>query len=189
MAEETSINIGGTYKDIDNCEVNIGGTYKQVTDIWANIGGTFKKVWTNLAVTLAGLTSAAPITSIILTGGDLAETSLRLNTDGTLETAAGDDSGPLSYSQAGSDFLNTADGALCEVLITAVSETGEAGTMAGATIGSYIAISTARTWTWQKDTNSVGNATKTVDITVRVILDTSKTATLSNLEFISGTSA
>ena len=142
-----------------------------------------------LVLTLAGLTAADPITSTILNGGNLPQTSLRVNTDGTLETATGDSGSALSYSQEGSDFVNGGDGTPYEILITAVSETGDAGTVSGSTIGSYVAISTVLTWTWQKDTNVTGVATKTVDVTIREIARTSNSITLSNLALVSECSA
>lgn len=52
--EQASINIGGTFKTIDDCDVNIGGSWKQVTSIWVNIGGTWKRAWTNYDVNLDG---------------------------------------------------------------------------------------------------------------------------------------
>jgi hypothetical protein len=58
MAEVTSINIGGTWKTIDDCDVNIGGSWKQVNTISANIGGTWKTVWTSGAFDISSIDGA-----------------------------------------------------------------------------------------------------------------------------------
>lgn len=52
----TEINVGGTWKSIDNCEVNVGSAWKQVEAIEINVGGTWKTVWTNETVTVSGQT-------------------------------------------------------------------------------------------------------------------------------------
>lgn len=82
MANDTEINIGGTWKSIDNCEVNIGGTWKSVSTIEVNIGGTWKEVWAALAYALSGATIGD--TNI----GD-ATAMLRVNSDGTTDKQEG----------------------------------------------------------------------------------------------------
>jgi hypothetical protein len=52
--EDTQINVGGVWKDIDNAEVNVSGTWKDVNCIWTNVAGVWKRAWTNYDVQLSG---------------------------------------------------------------------------------------------------------------------------------------
>ena len=177
MAEETSLNIGGTWKDIDDCDVNIGGTWKQVTEIKANIAGTWKTVWTNAVLSLTGLAATVLSKVLIDPTSDLPEVAVRFKTDGQLQKALGDSGSPLSFTDITDDYLTgSTDGSLYQVRITENSQTGAAGTITliGATLGVWTTdLSTQVTIEFQKDSTSVGAAAWDMDFEVREVADTS----------------
>ena len=97
---------------------------------------------------ISGLTD--PLDSTIGAGANRPQVSIRINTDGTIDTATGDTGSSLSYSQDGTWLPDApADNTDWEIRFTINSEdTGAAGTWTGSTTGSYLALSSARTFTY-----------------------------------------
>jgi len=112
--------------------------------------------------------------------------SIKFLTDGTIEEATGDDGSALSYSQVGTwlDEISGVDNTDWEINFTVDSEdNGDPGTWAGATRGSYIALSTERTYSWQKDGLDLGTAGSEVTVTVRQVSDTANAASKANVTY------
>jgi len=133
-----------------------------------------------------------PLSSSILDPtSDLPQVSVRFNTDGTIQEAIGDSGSALSYSTVGNwlDNVPPDDSADWELNFTVNSETGAAGTWGGATTGSFIALSTQRTFTWQKDTSAIGTANSDVTATLRQVSRTSNSTSVANLTYVTEVSA
>ncbi len=46
MAErQTSVNVGGDWKNVDNIDVKVGGFWKTVSEIWVRVSGTWEAVF------------------------------------------------------------------------------------------------------------------------------------------------
>lgn len=104
--------------------------------------------------------------------------SLRLTVDGKAQTAIGNESAILVYSQVGTDFLvPLGDASSYEAQLVLGTPTGDAGTFGGATTGSYISLASQRTWIWQKDADTAGTATQPVTLSIRETLNPSNIVT------------
>jgi len=128
-----------------------------------------------------------PLESIVIdAANDLPIVSVRFLANGDIEEATGDDSAALSYSKVGTWVgpLIGLDGSEWQLNFTVDSEdNGDPGTWTGSTRGSYIDISTTRTFTWSKDGLDIGTANSEVTCTVREIADTGNSATRANLSY------
>ena len=138
---------------------------------------------------LAGMTGSAivisignlSVTSDVPSGGDLPISSIRLKTDGQLQTAEGDSGSPLSYSNVSGSFLSkilTGAASEYEAKLTETSTSGAAGTITG-TLASFQDLASQTTWSWQKDTNSLGTATWNGTLEIRHKTVTSYTETVT----------
>lgn len=78
MAEETEVNVGGTYYPIDNAEVKVAGVWKQVSIIKTRVSGVWKTVWTNLTLRATGSIGAS-----LHTNGTAVTVGVKFNRDGT----------------------------------------------------------------------------------------------------------
>ena len=119
---------------------------------------------------------------------DLALSSIRITTAGAVEDAGGDEEAPLSYTARG--FIETLmvgyDNTAWEAKVVVDSEADDAGTWLGSTRGSFIDVDSQQTWTWKKDTDSVGVATAEITVSIRHKVNTSnidtKAITLTSRE-------
>lgn len=111
--------------------------------------------------------------------GDRPQVSIQFNTNGDIEEATGSTGAALSYSTVGTwlaDGVDPLDSSDWEVQVTVDTEdVGDPGTWTGAATGSYLALSTTRTWTWTKDGTDLGTAESEVTVTLRRVSDTGNT--------------
>lgn len=123
----------------------------------------------------------------LLSSTDRPQVSIRFNADGTIDQAEGDDSGPLSYSQTGTWLTGgfvPLDATDWECKMTIVTEdVTNANTFSGSGT-TYAALNTAPLYTLQKDTNSAGDSSATVNFQLRnkthnLFLDSSPTITFN----------
>lgn len=126
---------------------------------------------------------ADPLTSTVIgSGGDRPQVSFRFNSDGTIDEATGDTGSALSYTEVGSWLNNQPpnDSSDWEVRVTIDAEDiGDPGTFTGSATGSFLVLSSNRTWTWTKDANDLGTAGAEVTIDVRQVSDTGNSDTRS----------
>lgn len=45
MAQQMSVNVGGSWHKVKQPYVNVGGSWKKVKKVWVNVSGTWKQVW------------------------------------------------------------------------------------------------------------------------------------------------
>jgi hypothetical protein len=119
-------------------------------------------------------------------GGNRPQSSLRFNSNGDIEEASGNTGGALSYSKVG-EWLNDTSGVTgseWELNFTVDSEdTGDPGTWFGDARGSYIDLSSTRTFTWEKDDSTNGTANSEVTITLRNVATPGNSTSRSNISF------
>lgn len=53
MAEETHINVGGSWEKVSTGYVNVSGTWRRITEIWTKVSGTWEAAFTFLSVTFS----------------------------------------------------------------------------------------------------------------------------------------
>lgn len=117
------------------------------------------------------------LTSLILqSGSDRPVIGIRFNTNGRIQKAEYDTASSASYTDIGwwtSNDVAPVDSSDWEVQLAVNSEdTGQAGTWSGTT-GSYLALSSTRTWAYTKDSTTVGSSASSITITLRQVSATS----------------
>lgn len=142
MANDLSINVGGTWKSIDNAEINVGGVWKQVDSVKINVAGVWKTVWENVTAALTG----ASLLDSSTTPTD-SEVGYQLTTGGLERSYQGIGQPYVTIdtwltSGVASDF---------ECRLTVNSGTAPAGSANG----SWLGLGTTRAWTLT-DTSSIG---------------------------------
>lgn len=168
MTVETSVNIGGTFIDIDDCKVNPAGTYKQVTSIKANVAGTWETVWKNLIVTLTG----AVVRQIDGLSPYNSNAGIRFLADGTVETGKSKNGDAIVWTQASAstDWIipNGEASADYDVRFTNYVDGGDGDvfTTLAAAINVWIDLGTTRTWILNDAAINAGNGFS-VDFEIR----------------------
>lgn len=173
------IKVGGAWKSIDDCKVKVASAWKQVDTIYCKVGGAWKEVWNNLVISLD---VSSNISQDDTAGnGYYALVGLKVLRDGTVEQASGNTGSPLSYTfrENWAEPPSATIGDAYHVRVTNNGETGAAGTDTG-TFGSWLALTSDRTWTWQKDTDVSGTATLSVTV---AISDDGGSTTLTSVSF------
>lgn len=117
--------------------------------------------------------------------------SMRLRTDGDLQSATGSTGAALSYSNLANDQWDDAQALTAgdfEVFFdsTTNSATGAATSWVGATRDSWISCGTQRTWTLEKDSSSTGTGQHVIILEIREIANTSNTSGQFNQTFTVG---
>ncbi len=163
------VKVGGVWKTLDGLHVKVSGTWKAVQIGYVKVSEVWKEFYAAVSISLSGYASTSK-TSLITLGANRPIVSLRLKTDGTLQVALGHTGTALTYNDIGVDYLDGgADGASYEAKVTLGTPTGAAGSMTGSTTGAFQALSVQRTWSWTKDSTSVGTATQPITVEVREV--------------------
>lgn len=98
------VNIGGTWKAVDEIHVNVGGTWKQVSEGHVNVGGTWKQFYVSEVVTLSG-----EDVSHVVADPSNALAGLRFDTDGNVYKIEG--SGNETQIDTTTDWIRPTTGA------------------------------------------------------------------------------
>jgi hypothetical protein len=145
------LNDAGTWRQIQNVYVNDAGTWRQIQNVYVNDAGTWRLVYQAAVVFLtnifAGHTAISPSNAFA---------AYELQADGDIQTYHGGTNGDSG------DWITpkSASGASSyEVRATLLSGTTPAGTL-----GSWLALSVARSWSLSRST--IG--TTTCDLTVEI---------------------
>jgi len=168
----TSIRVGGSFVEIDSCSVRVGGAWATVDEIFVRTGGVWESAFSAVTPQLTAIDAAPTTATVTGSGGDRPRLSLRFNTNGDIEKADDDTGSTLVYSTVGT-WLDTTppdDSSAWEVrLVIDTEDGGDPGTWSGDTTGSFLAISSNRTFTWTKDNNDDGSSQTTYTVTLRKI--------------------
>ena len=161
---DTEINVGASWKSIDNCEVNVGSSWKQVETIEINVGGTWYTVWQNKSVTLPADSGVFDNSS----GSDNPTyAGVSFNTDGTYDSynASG------SLTERGTWFTGYTPGTELWIKCTVTGDTVAGGSD---TTGSFLQCSANRKW-FYADSNSSAASVENGTWTIEVSTDASGT--------------
>lgn len=148
MATEFHYNDGGTWRKMKEVHYNDGGTWRKAKEIWYNDGGTWRKVF-------SGFTPADAISDVVVYEFlASAVAQLAVNTDGTCGAGSW---GTPTTTGIGSNYYVKVD------LVSGDTPTG--------TLGSYLALSSARTWNLSVSTTPGNTATKSCTLNVSISAD------------------
>lgn len=163
------VKVSGVWKKLLGMHTKVGGTWKAVNAGYIKVSGAWKQFYTAVAISLAGYAATSKTINISV-GANRPIVSLRLKTDGMLQVALGNTGASLIYNDIGADYLDGGtDGASYEAKVTLGTPSGAAGTMTGSATGAFQSLSTERTWTWTKDTTSIGTASQPITLEVREV--------------------
>lgn len=108
---------------------------------------------------------------------------VRFLASGVIQEASGTTSG-MSYSNVGNWMPDTPlDASDWEVRFAVNSETGDPGSWTGSATESFHALSSTRTFEWEKDGVDTGNANSQVTCTLRQVSVPANAATRSSLTY------
>lgn len=131
MPSLSKINVGGTWKTINNAQINVGGTWKTPSSIKINVGGTWKQVWPN-QVQLYN----ASYTQFNISPTD-SYAGYRLTSAGDIHKC---EATSATFTDTGLNWLNSGSGYYVRVTVVGDTLTSSSGT------GTWLALSTTRTW-------------------------------------------
>jgi hypothetical protein len=145
------VNVSGVWKEITDPQVNVSGVWKNIDEAWVNVSGVWKQFYQRYALQL-GVTSL----------GDLnlstASASITIQRDGDVSVT-----GEASVPPDALDWIdprNSTVGDDYEIRLTVNSGT----TPAGAATGSWIALSTDRTWSITRSGDAESFSDTTLEI-------------------------
>ncbi len=120
------------------------------------------------------------------TGGNRPQVLIEFQTDGDIAEAVGDTGSALTPIVIGTwlDDVTGLDNTDWEILPVIISEdNGDPGTWTGSAFGSFVLLSTLRSFTWSKDVNDEGTANSVLTFTLRQVSNPSNSVTRSNVDY------
>ena len=150
-----SVNDAGTWRTLTDVHVNDAGTWRRIQEVWVNDAGTWRMVHVGDVVA---------ITSQTITDSQLDPTpavvSYQLQSDGNVEATSG------GFPSALGDWVTptASAGAAYEARATIVS-----GSLTSGTAGSWLPLSSNRTWSLTRSV--IGFSTTVLTIEIRRAAD------------------
>lgn len=147
------IKVGGSWKRISNIHTKVGGSWKAVNAAYIRVGGSWKQFF---ARALLDAGNGGTVSATDGTGSPYdTNVGIRFNADGSVETGTSINSSPISWVSAGSwiDPESASSDFNCSVRYTnRVSAGGHDFTAKAANEDSWIALTSTRTWVWNRTT-------------------------------------
>lgn len=143
----------GAWTDIANLKRRASGAWTNVANLYRRSSGLWVRIWPNLVQ----ITDWSILVTGTLSGS--AQAAYRLNASGIVEK------GDKAVFSTLETWLLSGAAADYEVMVT---RTGGSGTLTGTT-GSWLALSTTRTWSVNRPVSSVGIDNATLSVSIRQV--------------------
>ena len=132
------VGASGAWKEmVSGCAVGVSGAWKAIEGMWVGAGGVWKQFYEAFSYPLDGGT--VTIDSVVNDGGT-AQAGIRLNRDGTYDT----DDATGNWTLGSGYWIDPATATIGDDYEARM--TADAGTIDSGTTGSWLALSSTRTW-------------------------------------------
>lgn len=147
------VKVSGAWKGVNKIYVKVSGSWKEVTNAYIRVSGVWKKFWdaaSSVVVSIPGTFNASDSQT-----GTTATAEVAFNSDGTAYN------GPNQLSPLGTWATPTGAGVGDDFWIRA---TVTSGALSSGTTGSWLQLSSNRSWTVARSFPGISSATVTFEI-------------------------